>query len=438
MPAVSEQARAAARSAARDLIRLVRALERGGIYLDDLDDGDREALEAVNRALAAVLGARCELSQATLETVGRCRATTQGVRAEILRGVPRPQRVAILEALLRVEVDDADLEVEMMPISAAPIAIPRDRDSGEVLRRKAERMAVSREDTVDALFDRLPEPWRLAIRENAGNALGGEARDLRALVESLRPGEREALAALVGEGGLVPARRLEERFGDSSEDGFDWQVEPPTSVLGRLRARGLVVIGRAAVTANLRSRPRVALVPRDLLRPLGRALAECAPPPPPGVIAAEVVAEAMEGEPATTMDRLQPELAAWSWMLAEHTSEEVGPGPLLHYVSRVWTTYEQAEPGQVPRLRARDIESARRDAVAELDAAWVMHEKLLQRRVVRLVARQPHLYAAVSAALETESWREEDKLLVFHACDVAVRAFDAAMRICDNSLSDVS
>jgi hypothetical protein len=451
-----EIVRGNARTVARDLIRLVRALELQGMRVDDLDADD--TLASVNRELAAILAK--PPSADTAEAVARCAAATASVRAAILDALPRPERVALLEALLQVEVTEADLDVETLMAEAAEVAEVRARDElrraerqrGEALRRRAERMPVSADDTIRELLGRLPRPWLTAIWNNAGfrgrPSATAAARTLldpgtlRALVEELRPAEHSALRALLRAGGVVRAGALEAFFGDSSEDGYEWHVAPPTSVLGRLRARGLVAIGRAALTANPRSRPRVVVVPRDLRRPLARALAAPRPVLPTGpTVPADVVTGVMAEPPPDRpiqaeaegqgFDRAQPELAAWTARLAEHMSDEVGPGPLFHFVSRVWHCYETAHPQLVPRLRARELETARVAAVADLDAAWVMHERLLERRVARMVARQPHLYGYVSGALDHGPWSdprfEKEKLLIFHACDVAMRAFDAAL-----------
>lgn len=89
--------------------------------------------------------------------------------------------------------------------------------------------------------------------------------------------------------------------------------------------------------------------------------------------------------------------------------------------------YDAAYPGVVPRLRAADLLGARADSRADLAAVDVMHEKLLERRVGRMVARQPHVYACIASLLDDLEWAEEDKLVVFHACDTVVRAFERAL-----------
>ncbi len=86
--------------------------------------------------------------------------------------------------------------------------------------------------------------------------------------------ERQLLALVVERGGEVPSSTVVRRFGRDDVDGWFWDEEPPTSVLGRLRLHALAFVGKSAVTGR-----RAVVVPRELREPLGAVFgAESAEP----------------------------------------------------------------------------------------------------------------------------------------------------------------
>lgn len=453
-----EKVRLRARSAARDLLRLARALHARGVDVDALPDGQREALAVVRPRLATAL-ARAETGsdQALAEAeaaIAGTRALLTSTRRAILGDLARDHRLAVMEAMLAVEVADVDLEPVAVVLDDADeeeVAATRRRARqraaarrrGELRRRQAESQAIDVEAPLLAHLLQQPRPWTqavcrafgLQVNVNAGAAARALAdrRALAAQVAALRPAEREALGSLLDADGVMLARALETRFGDSVEDGYDWHREPPTSVLGRLRCRGLCFVGRATMGPNLRSRPRVVVVPRDLRRLLLQ-IHRATPIPRLGdrrvsENAVESCAEVGDVEVETIrFERAQPELAVFCVGMAAGMAAKVGAGSLYFHAARVWAMFERAFPGRVPRLRARDLERARRASSRDLDAVERMHVRLLERRVNTIVAAQPSLYAYLAAAIEELAWSEEDKLRVFHACDTALRAFDAVLR----------
>ncbi|HKA86316.1 MAG TPA: hypothetical protein VKE22_01580 [Haliangiales bacterium] len=461
-----EQVRLRARSAARDLLRLARALHDRGVDVDALPAGQRDALAAVRPRLQTALaraaaGGDQDLAEAEAAIAGT-RALLLSTRQAILGDLHRDHRLAVMEAMLAVEVADDDLEPVSTAGDAAADAEDRGEDDeevaatrrrarqraaarrrGELRRRQVESQAIDPEAPVLALLLAQPRQWTqavcrafgLTVNESAGAAARALAdrRALATLVAGLRPAEREALGSLLDADGVMLTRALETRFGDSVEDGFDWHREPPTSVLGRLRSRGLCFVGRATLGPNLRSRPRVVVVPRDLRRLLGQV--HRATPIPfvadrrVGEDAVETCAEVNDVEAETIrFERAQPELAVFCVGMAAGMAGKVGAGSLYFHAARVWAMFEAAFPGRVPRLRGRDLERARRASSRDLDAVERMHARLLERRVNTIVAAQPSLYAYLATAIEELAWSEEDKLRVFHACDTALRAFDAALR----------
>jgi len=148
----------------------------------------------------------------------------------------------------------------------------------EFLREQVDEKPITLNMTLATALRRIPVQWlnaaagRFAIppqrrrpeREKALAAAMLNRDRLRAVLADEPPAVREALAFVLAEGGWVKLQRLTHRFGDQAGDGFYWDEHPPTSPLGRLRALGLVHVGRALVGGR---RHKVAVVPAEL-RPL--------------------------------------------------------------------------------------------------------------------------------------------------------------------------
>lgn len=111
--------------------------------------------------------------------------------------------------------------------------------------------------------------------------------------EGLSQEERRLLAFLIERGGKAPARAVAHRFGADDDDGWFWNEEPPTSVLGRVRVHGLAFVG-ASPAAHA---TRTVLVPRELREGLERALA-----------LAGTKAPEEEGGKSTPWSHLRPQL----------------------------------------------------------------------------------------------------------------------------------
>jgi hypothetical protein len=448
-----EQARLGARSLARDLLRLVRALKLKGVDLATLEEDERDALDQCNQDLADALASAEEIA-AVEARIAETRALLHATRASILGSLDRSDRAEVLRAMLAVEVTEEDLAVESVPLQgAADLAKARrraearlaERTRGEKRRRRAESAVLVLDAPLSEQLTAVPVEWLFAAdAPRAANRPPGatiapekvaehilDPQRLAGLVAALHPRDHRALAAILGAGGVMPARDLERNFGDSSEDGFTWVIHPPTSVVGRLRARGLCFVGRAALGANPRSRPRVVVIPPDLRPVLAAVLAAATPAVPadptvPADVVETVMADAggdPEGE-GVRFDRFQPDLAGFAAAAAETLDDSPGAAAVIYYVERVWAAYEAAHPGLVPRLRPEEIDRARRESDRELAALAVMHERLLRRRVATLLGSQPHLYTYLAAALEDLPIPEEDRAIVFHACDTTIRALD--------------
>ncbi len=438
-----EEARLGARSLARDLLRLVRALKLKGVDLATLEEEERDALDRCNQDLADALASADEIASVEAR-IAETRSLFHATRASILGNLGRADRAEVMRAMLAVEVTEEDLAVEAVPLhTPAELAEARrraedrlaDRTREEASRRRNENNSFEVWFPLHMQLMMLPDEWYRPIVDWCAPDDPEEALQdpdtLAGLLSTLHPRDRRGLEVLLATGGVQAARAFERRFGDSSEDGYSWSIHPPTSVLGRLRARGLCFVGRAPLGDNRRSRPRVIAIPPAVRRLLPAALRRSHPAiPADPEVPADVVETVMtdeaddpEGE-GVRFDRAQPDLASFAAAAAEAVDAAAGASAVIYYVERVWAAYEAAHPGLVPRLRLPEVEQARRESDRELAALAVMHERMLRRRVSTLLGTQPHLYTYLAAALEDLPVGEEERAIVFHACDTAIRALD--------------
>ncbi len=189
------------------------------------------------------------------------------------------------------------------------------RPAGRKQVAEAERASLPPDDApLVAWFERLPVPWlqgvaivhdlptagtiplveRLAARLSASGSLE------RILVERLGASEREKLAILLAVGPL-PLGAATSDASEVFEVGWDWTLGMPAPVGSKLRAVGLVHVGRVG-------RSRVASIPPPLRGPLAAALVAVDPDAAqaPNRAAGSLRATASEGAPFA-----EPALAHW-------------------------------------------------------------------------------------------------------------------------------
>ena len=87
---------------------------------------------------------------------------------------------------------------------------------------------------------------------------------LKHVISGLEPEERLALLDLMLKDGLMPLEEFAEKHGDDLEESPYWNWHPPETVMGRLKARGLIVEGSHGVSECI-------LIPCEL-RPLLQAI----------------------------------------------------------------------------------------------------------------------------------------------------------------------
>jgi tetratricopeptide (TPR) repeat protein len=144
-------------------------------------------------------------------------------------------------------------------------------------RRDQDAKPLSLDTKLQAALNKCPAQWIEGMATTLGYTQKGIKRDkiaaiighlthrdkLNGVVASLQPQERAALA-LVMKKDWAKYGELTRRFGTEEDDGWFWDEEPPTSVVGRLRLRGLLFVGTAGIQGR---NYKVAVIPIEL-RPL--------------------------------------------------------------------------------------------------------------------------------------------------------------------------
>ncbi len=94
---------------------------------------------------------------------------------------------------------------------------------------------------------------------------------VREVVAGLPKEGSQALSKVLQEGGWVKYPILSRDFGSEEQDSYFWKEKPPLSVIGQLRVRGLLLIGRHDLGGR---QYKVAVVPQELREPLKAILSD--------------------------------------------------------------------------------------------------------------------------------------------------------------------
>ncbi|WP_211230122.1 tetratricopeptide repeat protein [Desulfovirgula thermocuniculi] len=206
--------------------------------LDALKELDREALEE--------LGKDYQEQLALLETkVGLAE------RIELL------SNPSIIEGVVQyVEEEEKRREVEEKPLS---IDVP--------LSRGLKNMPVHWLEAALLSFGLAPARIRREKERQLKEFLSNR-ENLARVVQALEEKEKELLEYLLARGGFSRLNAVTRKFGSMEGDGFFWNEKPPSSPLGVLWSRALVMVGKAVLEGR---NCRVAVIPADL-RPLLREI----------------------------------------------------------------------------------------------------------------------------------------------------------------------
>jgi hypothetical protein len=74
--------------------------------------------------------------------------------------------------------------------------------------------------------------------------------------------ERSAIQTLLDHNGFLSYGKLAAAYGDESKDEYYWSEQPPRTVIGRLRYKGLVFVGKVVKSGR---RYKTALIPKELI-----------------------------------------------------------------------------------------------------------------------------------------------------------------------------
>lgn len=142
-------------------------------------------------------------------------------------------------------------------------------------REDVEAKPIRLNTTLQAALNKQPSVWIEAISQALGLTDATTKKErvkaivaqlprrgtLREIVEHLPFESRQALQCVMERGGWVEYNQLTRQFGSEEGDGWFWNEQPPTSVLGVLRLHGLLFVGQANIKGR---RWKVAVIPKDL------------------------------------------------------------------------------------------------------------------------------------------------------------------------------
>ncbi len=148
-------------------------------------------------------------------------------------------------------------------------------------RKDQDAKAINLDTKLQAALNKCPAPWIEGMAATVGSTRKGIKRDkiaaivahltnrdkLKSAVSSLPPQGRAALLLALKKG-WVKYGELTRRFGTDEGDGWFWDEQPPTSVLGQLRVRGLLFVGTAGISGRNYKVAVVASELRSLLQAL--------------------------------------------------------------------------------------------------------------------------------------------------------------------------
>lgn len=252
-------------------------------------DGLAEAIRLIPDTVAELAGLRRSILE-ELEPGPRRTALAAESRVRIQDS--EVERVIAMAGFQRAEERGEVTEVELLvPGEPAPFPSPGSVDQVvrgllEKWRADQERRPLPARGRLTTLLSGIPAAWldatwealgmgpdRPAHRKERERRIARhltETETLRDVVENrLSAEERRLLAFLLEGGGRMPASHVVRHFGHDRGDGWFWNEEPPTSLLGRLRLHGLAFVG---VGADAVRSTRIVLVPAELGEPLGRLL----------------------------------------------------------------------------------------------------------------------------------------------------------------------
>jgi hypothetical protein len=192
--------------------------------------------------------------------------------------------------------DDADLgSFDGIPFITENMAEDLARYIADQWREREEDKLINIDVTLRAALNRTPVMWlnaacsvlHVSLREFPKKDRKAKIEALlnclihsESLAENVRdmpPHTRAALRRVLDNGGWIRLNTLVKDFGEMDGDGWYWDENPPKSIIGELRRRALLFIGKSAINREGKSNKKlfkVAVVPKELRELLQRILGE--------------------------------------------------------------------------------------------------------------------------------------------------------------------
>ena len=184
------------------------------------------------------------------------------------------------EPLVCYNDENVEYEAKMTAMEQAGFITPRmfDYIQSRLIQdwyEEASTKPIKLNTTLKAALNKLPAQWveatamffkRPRQRTNRDRVADlcsflTTEENLHYIVAQLDDEETEALCLILRDDGWVKYGKLSKEFGDESEDDYWWLDDPPESVIGRLRLKGLVMVGKAPLGSR---RYKVAVLPVEL------------------------------------------------------------------------------------------------------------------------------------------------------------------------------
>jgi hypothetical protein len=302
-----------------DLLRrnreLLKALNIAGVPPDgpDIRHLGRQEAPLIDVLMLLRRGELDAEGSEVAEVLFRVVAELAATRQRILEGLAPEALERVLTAEPRVRIPDYDLNKQLAAIEFAiaeekgeilEVAFPVDAQElpppfigladVEAMMGRALQSWKTEQDQrplppqlrLATLLKGIPSIWLEAVcvalgieprehrhrtgRERAvARIVSGSDRLRQVVHDRLSASERELLGFLLDKGGQAASDVVTRRFGRDDADGWFWNEEPPTSVLGRVRLHGLAFVGRLATSGRT---VRTVAIPREVREPLAITL----------------------------------------------------------------------------------------------------------------------------------------------------------------------
>jgi hypothetical protein len=109
-------------------------------------------------------------------------------------------------------------------------------------------------------WDRTEKPSRKERELDLLEFLQSEECYLQ-LTAVLQAEERAAIKMVLDHDGYIQYGKLCKAFGEENEDSYWWSEHPPQSVIGRLRYKGMLFVGKAPIKSRIM---KMAVIPKEL------------------------------------------------------------------------------------------------------------------------------------------------------------------------------